>query len=43
MNEFIKNFPRVDVVIANGPTTYIECDVEIERALTMLDDARLKE
>lgn len=42
MNEFLKNFPCVDVVIANGPTTYIECDVEIERALPMLEDARVE-
>lgn len=35
----LKNFSRVDVVIANEPSTYIECDVEIERVMPMLDDA----
>ena len=42
MNEFLKNFPCVDVVIANGSNTYIECDVEIERAVPMLEDARVE-
>lgn len=42
MNEFLKNFSYVDVILANGSCTYIECNVEIERALPMLDGLRVE-
>lgn len=42
MNEFLKEFPFVDVIITNGLSTYIECDVEIDRALPMLEDLRVE-
>jgi len=42
MNEFLKNFSCVDVIIAKGLSTYIECNVEIERALPMLDGLRVE-
>lgn len=42
MNEFLKNFPFVDVIITNCITTYIERDVEIDRALPMLEQTRIE-
>ena len=42
MNEFLKNFSRADVIISTGLSTYIECDIEIERALPMLEGLRVE-